>query len=108
VLTRDGLRISPQSPTPGSTRGLRARADGANDGDVREIPMTFPADFEKAELRGKQGVTRVTSSRPTACAAGDEELLKLLRRRERASAAQARAREARRGEDRAGDGRVEN
>lgn len=61
VLTRDGLRISPQSPTPGTDPAeFEKILTGAKDGDVREVPMTFPPDYEKEALRGKTGVTRVT------------------------------------------------
>jgi trigger factor len=61
VLARDGLRISPEAPTPGCepTDFKKARL-GATDGDTKEVPMTFPADFEKEALRGKSGVTRLT------------------------------------------------
>lgn len=61
VLTRDGLRISPASPTPGTDPAAFEKAlTGAKDGDVREVSMTFPADYEKESLRGKTGITRIT------------------------------------------------
>jgi trigger factor len=60
VLSRDGLRIGPDAPTPGcDPEAFKTAVLGAKDGDVREIPMTFPEDFEREDLRGKQGTTRL-------------------------------------------------
>jgi trigger factor len=61
VLSRDGLRLSPVQPTPGVDAAAYEKAlTGARDGDTREVEMTFPAEIEKAELRGKKGTTRIT------------------------------------------------
>lgn len=63
VLSRDGLRVSPQTPTPGCEPAAFQRAlVGAKDGEVRTVDMTFPADFERENLRGKAGITRITIS----------------------------------------------
>jgi trigger factor len=63
VLTRDGLRISPDAPTPGcEPEAFRRGVIGAKDGEVREVPMTIPEDFEREDLRGKPGTTRITVS----------------------------------------------
>jgi len=80
VLTRDGLRISPQTPTPGCDPQVFQNAlAGAKDGEVRTVAMTFPADFERENLRGQPGTTRITVTQayrmvpPT-----DEEVRKLF------------------------------
>ncbi len=80
VLSRDGLRVSPEAPTPGcDAEAFKKALTGAKDGDVREIAMTIPEDFEKEDLRGKSGVTRITVTQayrmvpPT-----DDEVLRLL------------------------------
>src|SRR5262249_31742715 len=55
VLSRDGLRVSPESPTPGcEPEAFRKAMLGAKDGEVREIPMTIPEDFEREDARGKR------------------------------------------------------
>ncbi|HEV8111515.1 MAG TPA: trigger factor [Planctomycetota bacterium] len=80
ILSRDGLRISPEAPTPGcDPEAFKKALVGAKDGDVREIAMTIPEDFEREDLRGKAGVTRITVTQayrmvpPT-----DDEVLRLL------------------------------
>jgi trigger factor len=80
VLTRDGLRVSPQSPTPGTQPEVFEKAlTGAKDGETREVPMTLPQDFEKAELRGKSGTTRIHVSQAYRLVPpSDDELRKLL------------------------------
>jgi len=61
VLARDGLRLSPQTPTPGcEPQAFQSALVGAKDGEVRTVAMTFPADFDKEHLRGKAGTTRIT------------------------------------------------
>ncbi len=60
VLSRDGLRISPDAPTPGCDPEAFKRAiEGAKDGETREIAMTIPEDFEREDLRGKEALTRI-------------------------------------------------
>ncbi|MBI5362496.1 MAG: trigger factor [Planctomycetes bacterium] len=80
ILTRDGLRVSPASPTPGTDpEAFKTALTGAKDGETREVPMTFPPDFDKVELRGKQGATRVTVSQAYKLnPPSDEDLRKLL------------------------------
>lgn len=60
VLSRD-VRVSPQSPTPGTeAAAFEAALVGARDGEVRDVPMTLPADAGLApELAGSQGTTRI-------------------------------------------------
>jgi trigger factor len=63
VLSREGLRLSPQSPTPGvDAAAFEAVLTGAKDGETREVAMVFPEEFERAELRGQPGTTRVAVS----------------------------------------------
>lgn len=80
VLTRDGLRVSPNSPTPGTDADAFKKAlTGAKDGETRDVAMTFPADFDKTELRGKNGTTRITISQAYKLnPPNDEELRKML------------------------------
>ena len=80
LLTRDGLRVSPNAPTPGTdAEAFRRALTGAKDGETRELPMTFPPDFDKTELRGKAGTTRVTISQAYKLnPPSDEDLRKLL------------------------------
>lgn len=60
VLERDGLRLSPETPTPGvEPEAFQKALLGAKDGDTRELQMTFPPDFDREELRGKHGRCRV-------------------------------------------------
>jgi trigger factor len=63
VFARDGLRLSPETPTPGSDPEDFKRAMlGVKDGESREIPLVFPEEFDKAELRGKPGICRLIVS----------------------------------------------
>lgn len=80
ILTRDGLRVSPNSPTPGTDADAFKKAlTGAKDGETREVAMTFPADFDKTELRGKTGTTRITVSQAYKLnPPSDEDLRKML------------------------------
>jgi trigger factor len=60
VLSRDDMRISPQTPTPGTEpEAFQAALLGARDGDVREVAMKFPDEFAEERLRGKTGTTRI-------------------------------------------------
>jgi len=61
VLARDGLRLSPRTPPPGvDPAAFEAALTGAKDGETRECALVFPAEFERADLRGKSGTCRVT------------------------------------------------
>jgi trigger factor len=63
VLSRDGLRISPETPPPGvDPEEFKSAITGVKDGDTRELAMVFPDEVEKAELRGKSGTCRVSVS----------------------------------------------
>jgi trigger factor len=60
VLERDGLRLSPKQPTPGTEAAAYESAlVGAKDGETRDVEMTFPPEFDREHLRGQKGVTRV-------------------------------------------------
>lgn len=80
ILTREGLRVSPQSPTPGTeAAAFQQSLVGAKDGDVRDVPMTFPENFDQADLRGKPGVTRIHVQQAYRLVPpGDEELRKMV------------------------------
>ncbi len=61
VEERDGLRLSPETPPPGVD--AQAFADalvGTGEGSVVDVPITFPEEFPKEELRGQEGTCRVT------------------------------------------------
>ncbi len=61
VLARDGLRISPRTPPPGVDPAVFEKAlTGAKDGETRECALSFPAEFEREDLRGKSGICRIT------------------------------------------------
>ena len=61
VLARDGIRLSPRTPPPGvEPAAFEAALTGAKDGQTRECALSFPPEFERADLRGKSGTCRVT------------------------------------------------
>lgn len=61
LMARDGIRLSPRVVPPGLDKeAYEAGMLGALDGTVLEIPMTFPDDFEPADLRGQVGTCRIT------------------------------------------------
>jgi trigger factor len=80
VLVRDGLRLSPASPTPGTDPEAFQRAlTGAKDGEARDVPMTFPQDFDQEALRGQAGTTRITVQQAYRLVPpSDEDVRKLL------------------------------
>jgi trigger factor len=80
VLERDGLRVSPKTASPGvKPEDFEAALTGVKDGETRDIPMTFPADFQREELRGKQGTTRVHVSQVfKLIPPSDEDILRML------------------------------
>jgi trigger factor len=80
VLSRDGLRISPEAPTPGcEPQAFQSAMTGARDGQVREVAMTIPEDFEREELRGKPGLCRITVAQAYRMVpATDEEVRRIL------------------------------
>ncbi|MDF1798634.1 MAG: trigger factor [Planctomycetota bacterium] len=81
LMAREGMRLSPQTVPPGlHEEPYKAAMIGSKDGDVLDVPMTFPDDFQPEELRGTEGLCRITVAqvfdmqRPT-----DEDLMKLLK-----------------------------
>jgi trigger factor len=61
VLARDGIRLSPKTPPPGTDAAAFEQAlSGAKDGETRECAMLFPPEFDREDLRGKPGTCRVT------------------------------------------------
>ncbi|MFN0241497.1 MAG: trigger factor [Planctomycetota bacterium] len=60
VLERADVRVSPETNTPGTDPAAFEQALlGARDGDVRDVPMTFPNEIADERLRGKSGITRI-------------------------------------------------
>jgi trigger factor len=63
VAARDGLRLSAEFPPKGVDEAAWKKAVvGAKEGDVVEVPLTFPEDWEQEELRGKDGSCKATFS----------------------------------------------
>lgn len=61
VLQRDGLRLSPETATPGTDpEEFKKAMLGAKDGDTRDISMVFPQEFDREDLRGKSGLCRLS------------------------------------------------
>ena len=80
LMSRDGIRLSIKVVPPGlDEEAYKAALLGSKDGDVHDVPMTFPEDFQPEELRGQPGTCRVTVAqvfdmqRPS-----DEDLMKML------------------------------
>jgi trigger factor len=80
VLHREGLRLSPASPLPGVDPEASKRAlTGARQGADLELPMTFPADFEREAARGQAGICRIRVDQAFRMEpATDEQLKELL------------------------------
>lgn len=81
LMAREGMRLSPTTVPPGlHEEPYKAAMIGSKDGDVHDVPMTFPDDFQPEALRGTEGICRITVAqvfdmqRPT-----DEDLMKLLK-----------------------------
>ncbi len=61
VLSRENIRLAPKMPPPGVEAAAFEKAlAGAKDGETRECALTFPAEFEREDLRGKTGTCRVS------------------------------------------------
>jgi trigger factor len=80
VLHREGLRLAPASPLPGvDPEASRSALVGARQGAVLELPMTFPPDFEREEVRGRPGTCRIRVDQAFRMEpASDEQLAELL------------------------------
>lgn len=60
LLEREGLRFSPtQPPTDLDPDAFRKAMIGARPGDVHELAVRIPAEFEREELRGQEAVCRL-------------------------------------------------
>jgi trigger factor len=60
VFQREGLRMGPQTAIPGvDAQAFQERMRGLRSGQVLEVPLTFPADFEHAAARGQSGLCRI-------------------------------------------------
>lgn len=80
IMERDGLRLSPEQPVPGNDPEQYTNAlTGAKEGDVVEVPLTVPEDFDKEELRGKTGTAYFTIVEAyKLLLPSDEDIYKLL------------------------------
>jgi trigger factor len=60
VLAKKGVQLNTRNPIRGTEQGAYEQAMlGAKAGDARELPITFPANFEKESLRGQTGTVRL-------------------------------------------------
>lgn len=60
VLARDGWRLSPKDAPPGvDGKAFEQALTGCKEGESRELPITFPENFEVPALVGKTGVCRI-------------------------------------------------
>jgi trigger factor len=63
VGSRDGLRLTPGQCPPGlDEEAFKAELSKAVEGTEFDVPATFPDDFPKEEVRGKQGHARIAVS----------------------------------------------
>ena len=61
VHTRKGVQLNTRIPINGVEQSAYAEAlIGGNKGDVREVAIKFPDNFEKEAVRGKDGIVKVT------------------------------------------------
>jgi trigger factor len=79
-MEREGLRLSPQQPVPGNDPDAYTKAlTGAKEGDVVEVPLTVPDDFDKEDHRGKTGTAYFTIVEAYRLVLpSDEDIYKLL------------------------------
>jgi trigger factor len=80
VFSREGLRLGPQTAVPGvDPQAFSQALVGAVDGAVVEVPLVFPDDFEREDVRGQEGVCRIVVQQAFRIVLPSrEELLKLL------------------------------
>lgn len=80
AFERKGLRLSPSMPVPGvEPDAWRDAMTGKKDGDVVELAMVFPPDFDQEALRGQPGTCKVRIDQAYAMVLPeDADLAKLL------------------------------
>lgn len=80
LFEREGLRLSPLDQVPGITpEAWREAVLGRRKGETVEIPMRLPDDFDRAELRGSEAITRLEIQEAyRMIPPGDEEVHKLM------------------------------
>ena len=85
LVTREKLRVSPKTPMSGvDPEAFQAALTGAQTGDERELPFTFPEGleiegFEEGQLVGQQGTARIRVDEALRLVpAADEELFQLF------------------------------
>lgn len=81
VVARDGLRLGlGTTPNGVDTATYKEAMAGKREGETGEMPIVFPENFEKAELRGKEGQCRVILSQVFRLVLPEEEqLLRMFR-----------------------------
>lgn len=61
VHSREGVQLNTRIPINGVEQAAYAEAlVGGKKGDTREMAITFPDNFEKEDVRGKEGTVKVT------------------------------------------------
>ena len=61
VLNKEGLQINTRIPVVGTdAEEFAAKLKGMKKGDSTKLPITYPENFEKEELRGKEGELEIT------------------------------------------------
>ena len=80
VFDRKGIRLGPRAGLPGvDPKAFEEALTGAVDGDVRELDLRFPDDFEVAAAAGRDGRCRVTVTQAFRVVVPDRaELMKMM------------------------------
>ena len=95
VFERDGMRLGPKVAIPGvAPEAFEEALVGTKDGDVREVDLHFPDDFEVAAAAGKDGTCRVTVNQAFRVVTPTREDLMQLMEVEDEAAMLAKARES--------------
>jgi trigger factor len=79
-LERDNIRLSPKTAPGGIDPAVfEQRLSGAKEGDTIDVPLTFPPEFPRAEVHGKQGTCRVSVRQAFRIVPpSDEEIYRLM------------------------------
>lgn len=80
LTEREGVRVQPGSAPKGvDAAAWKAALTGKNSGAVIELPILFPDDFPRAEVRGQTGLAKVELTQAYALKKpSDEDLFKLF------------------------------
>lgn len=94
ILDRDGVRLAPLAAPPGvEAKAFQEALQGAKQGDVLELEMTIPEDFEDEAHRGQAATCTLTVSEAYKMTPPEEEELWPLLEAESAEDFQTKARE---------------